>query len=78
MSLTFTSFDETTYWLIDAQGEDIRFDLLARGTGRFRISRPGRDGSVLSRVFQRRVRITRELDRIGLWKYGVEWIEPAK
>lgn len=64
------------YWLIDAQGDEIQFELLVRGTGRFRAARPGKDGSRLSRVFERRVLLTRERDRIGLWKYRVEWIEP--
>lgn len=64
------------YWLIDAQGEDIEFELLVRGERRFRSTRPGKDGSHLSSVFQRRLKITREKDRIGLWKYHVEWLTP--
>lgn len=66
------------YWLIDARGDHIRFEILSRGTGRFRTARPGRDGSVLSKVFQRRVRITRELDRVGLWNYRIEWLNPTR
>lgn len=62
------------YWLIDAQGEKIDFELLVRGDGRFRATRPGKDGSHLSTVFQRRVRISRRRDRVGLWLYDIEWI----
>jgi Uma2 family endonuclease len=64
------------YWLIDARGRTIEFDLLTRGTGRFRTVRPGKDGSRLSAVFQRRIRVTRELDRIGRWKYRIEYLPP--
>lgn len=64
------------YWLVDARSDEIHFELLVRGAGRFRATRPGRDGSHLSSVFHRRVRITRELDRVGLWQYDIEWIEP--
>lgn len=64
------------YWLVDARGDKIGFELLVRGAGRFRATRPGKDGSHLSNVFQRRVKITRELDRVGLWQYDLEWIEP--
>lgn len=62
------------YWLIDAQGESIDFELLTRSSGRFRAVRAGKDGSRLSAVFKRRIRITRELDRIRLWKYSIEYL----
>lgn len=64
------------YWLIDAQGEKIVFELLVRGAGRFRAVRPGKDGGRLSTVFQRRVVFSRDIDRIGHWKYRIEWLEP--
>lgn len=64
------------YWLIDAQGEKIVFELLVRGAGRFRAVRPGKDGGRLSTVFQRRVVLSRDIDRIGHWKYRIEWLEP--
>jgi Uma2 family endonuclease len=65
------------YWLIDARGEKIDFELLVRGSSRFRSTRPGKDGSHLSGVFQRRVKIGRQRDRVGLWLYEIEWIDPV-
>jgi Uma2 family endonuclease len=66
------------YWLIDAQGKTINFQLLVRGSGRYRSTRPGKDGSHMSEVFHRRVRITRDRDRNGLWKYRIDWSESRK
>jgi len=63
------------YWLIDASGAEIDFQLLTRGVRQFRNVRPGKDDSRLSTVFNRRIRMVREPDRIGMWRYRIEWLQ---
>ena len=60
------------YWLIDARGEEIEFQILHRHTAGYkRAALAG--GWQKSRVFRRRFRLTRTLDRAGVWKYKLEW-----
>jgi len=59
------------YWLIDARGEEIVFQLLLwRKSGYFLPS--AEDGWQRSPVFGRRFRLTRKQDRAGVWKYKLE------
>ncbi|HWY86622.1 MAG TPA: Uma2 family endonuclease [Gemmataceae bacterium] len=59
------------YWLVDARGEEIVFQLLLwRKSGYFLSS--AQDGWQPSRVFGRHFRLTRKQDRSGVWKYKLE------
>ncbi len=56
------------YWLIDARGEQILFQILSwRKTGY--AAAPVRDGWQRSRVFGRSFRLERQRDEFGLWEY---------
>ena len=59
------------YWLVDARGEVIAFQILQhRRTGY--ASSPQRDGWLRSRVFDRDFRLLREKNRVGMWTYRLE------
>jgi Uma2 family endonuclease len=56
------------YWLIDARGDDIDFQILYwRKTGY--VKAPVADGWQYSRAFQRHFRLVRRRDRLGSWQY---------
>lgn len=59
------------YWLIDARGEAIDFQVLHWRKSGY-VAAPAKDGWRLSRVWQRRMRLTRRKDRAGEWKYTLE------
>jgi Uma2 family endonuclease len=52
------------YWLVDARGESLRFELLRRGKKGYVASRPGAKG-LRSKVFARFFRLTRTSDPLG-------------
>jgi Uma2 family endonuclease len=56
------------YWLINALGADILFQILVRRRGRYAVVRP-RDGWHQSSVFPARFRLERQRNRVGRWKY---------
>jgi Uma2 family endonuclease len=56
------------YWLVDARGETLSFQILLRRKTGYAAS-PGRDGWQRSRVFERSFRLERVLDEFGLWEY---------
>jgi Uma2 family endonuclease len=56
------------YWLVDARGEDISFQILLHRKNGYAAS-PVRDGWQRSRVFGRSFRLERVLDEFGLWEY---------
>ena len=59
------------YWLIDARGADIVFQILHwRKSGYFAASL--KDGWLTSRVFGRDFRLTRKRDRRNAWKYDLQ------
>lgn len=63
------------YWLIDARGEEIVFQILHhRRTGY--VAAPNRSGWQRSRVFGRSFRLDRQRDDLGLWKYTLH-VQPA-
>jgi Uma2 family endonuclease len=63
------------YWLIDARGEQISFQILYwRKTGY--AAAPVRDGWQRSRVFGRAFRLERQRDALGLWEYTLH-VQPA-
>jgi Uma2 family endonuclease len=63
------------YWLIDARGEEIVFQVLQhRRTGY--VAARHRGGWVHSKVFGRRFRLERRRDRMGFWQYVLR-VKPA-
>ena len=58
------------YWIIDARGKEIEFQVLIRGKGGF-VAQPKRGGWSSSPVFGRRFSLKRTSYR-GFWKYALE------
>jgi hypothetical protein len=56
------------YWLIDARGPKIDFQILLHEPTGY-VPAPKRAGWQLSRVFGRSFRLTRRRDRLGSWEY---------
>ena len=56
------------YWIIDARGETIVFQILRWSRADYRAT-PRRGGWQRSRVFERSFRLERERDDLGLWEY---------
>jgi Uma2 family endonuclease len=63
--------DIPEYWLIDARGDDLRFDLF-RHTPTGYEPTPVEDGWLPSAVFGRRFRLDRHRNRFGLWTYVLD------
>jgi Uma2 family endonuclease len=59
------------YWLIDARGEEIVFQILYWRKKGY-VAAPIRDGWQRSRVFGRSFRLERERDELGLWIYTLQ------
>lgn len=59
------------YWLIDARGADVLFQILVRGESEY-VNAESRSGWVRSQVFGRRFRLTRSRGRLNRWKYRLE------
>lgn len=60
------------YWLIDARGEEIDFQLLKRGKTRYVAVRPDAEGFRRSAVLGGEFRMTRDRNRVGGYRYQVE------
>ena len=60
------------YWLIDARGEAIDFQLLKRGKTRYVAVKPDADGFRRSAALDGKFRITRDRNRVGGYRYEVE------
>ena len=60
------------YWLIDARGEAIDFQLLKRGKTRYVAVRADADGFRRSAALDGKFRITRDRNRVGGYRYTVE------
>ena len=58
----------TEYWLIDARGEEIHFQILHHRKNGYAAASQ-RDGWQRSRVFGRSFRLDRQRDALGLWEY---------
>ena len=56
------------YWLVDARGDEIDFQILVRGNAGF-APVESNDGMTASEVLPASFRLTRARDRVGLWKY---------
>jgi Uma2 family endonuclease len=59
------------YWLINALGADILFQILTRRRGGYGVVRP-LDGWHKSRVFPGSFRLERERNRVGRWQYQLQ------
>lgn len=60
------------YWLIDARGDEIDFQILLHGRAGYVAAPRHRGGWQESRNFKRLFRLKREKGRMGLWKYTLE------
>lgn len=56
------------YWLIDARGPEISFQILVRGKTDY-VAAPGRGGWQNSPLFQRRFRLVRRRNQANRWDY---------
>jgi Uma2 family endonuclease len=63
------------YWLIDARGADILFQILTRRRADYAVVRP-RGGWHKSRVFPANFRLERQRNRVGRWKYTLQVQRP--
>jgi Uma2 family endonuclease len=57
------------YWLIDARRGRIDFRIHVRGDGEYRLSEADADGYVFSPVFQAWFLLTRDVNRVGGYRY---------
>jgi len=57
------------YWLIAPADDGVNFQLLTRGEEEYEPVVPGADGYTYSPVFERSFKLTRELNRIGKYRY---------
>ena len=57
------------YWLVDARGEELVFQINKRGESAFVLQPLDADGFQTSDVFGRRFRLDRSRNRIGNWHY---------
>lgn len=64
------------YWLVDAGGEQIKFQILRQGKAGYEPA-PAKAGWQVSRVFSRRFRLTRRRGRMGLWQYTLH-VRPVR
>jgi Uma2 family endonuclease len=60
------------YWLIDARGEAIDFQILVWADSGYEPAATSRGGWQASPVFRRRFRLLRRKDRVGLWDYTLQ------
>ena len=56
------------YWVVDARGEEVEFQVLHRRRTGF-AAVPVREGWQRSRVFGREFRLERRRDEFGMWEY---------
>jgi Uma2 family endonuclease len=64
------------YWLINARGEEIDFQILVWQEAGY-VARIGKRGWQVSRVFGRQFRLVRKKGRMNLWEYTLQ-IKPSR
>jgi len=64
------------YWLIDARGKALDFQILIRGETEYRSVAPDAQGGLLSSVFQRHFRLIRQQNPVGATCYRLLSDEP--
>jgi Uma2 family endonuclease len=57
------------YWVIDARGDDLVFEILTHTAAEYVSVPPAEDGWLRSAVLDREFRLTRERNPIDLWRY---------
>lgn len=62
---TYYAAGISEYWLIDARGKTVDFQILTRGKKGFTAAKPDSGGYVPSLVLERRFKITRRQDQLG-------------
>lgn len=62
------------YWLIDARGDDLQFSVLRRESTDYVDAACDPYGFLPSSVLNRRVKLTRDIDRIGGWRDTLEFV----
>lgn len=62
----------TEYWLVDARGEEVEFQIHLRGADAFEAAASDAEGYLPSPVFGREFRLYRELDPVGMYRYRLE------
>ncbi len=60
------------YWLIDARGRSLRFDLFVRGDAKFELAESTLDGFRPSQAVHAELRLTRKRIRRPMWDYTLE------
>jgi Uma2 family endonuclease len=65
------------YWLIDARGEEVVFQILVRAEDDYTAAEVSRGGWQTSQVFGRRFRLIRRRGRLGLWEYTLQ-VKPLR
>ena len=64
------------YWLVDARGEELRFQLYRRGVSAYEDTPLDAEGYRYSEVLKHRFKLLRERDETGIWDYDL-LAEPA-
>lgn len=64
------------YWIVDARGEELAFEILIRGTKDYALADRDNGGWQLSGVFERLFRLNRERDQLGYWEYTLQMKKP--
>ncbi len=60
------------YWIADARGDEVVFDIYARGAGGFEAVPTSGEGFVGSRVLRCEFRLSRSRNQHGRWKFTVD------
>jgi Uma2 family endonuclease len=60
------------YWLADARGKQLMFQIYRRGTDGYEPVAADAEGFQTSAVFQRQFRLDRQRDRHGRWAYDLK------
>lgn len=63
------------FWLVDARGERLRFEIHRRGPNSFEPVAPDQEGFQDSPVFGCRFRLDRQLDEDGFWEFNLSSVE---
>jgi len=63
-------------WLVDARGEDLRFDIFTLRNGHYELIAPGADGWTRSPLLRHAFRLVRHRrPGLGTWRYSLEYRE---
>jgi Uma2 family endonuclease len=71
LRLAYHAAGISEYWLIDARGEEIDFQILWHTPAEY-VPAPKKNGWQESRVFKRKFRLQRRRGRLNLWEYTLQ------